>query len=267
MVVIITGASSGIGEALARQFHRQGHSVGLIARRVELLQELATHLGDRVAWCGADVVSEDSIRAAVDDIEKQLGSCDLMIANAGISSSSSCDDWNSSNVTNVMDVNYNGVVHTLGAVVPAMVLRGRGAVVAVSSLAGYRGMPTHGAYCASKAAVSIFMESLRLELRPKGVGVTTVNPGYISTPLTSKNSFTMPWLMNVETAAKLIVRKLDVQKTKQLPAELNFPWQLASLMYLLKRAPTWVWSICGRVLVNTGMGNRPVSSRTTGKHQ
>ena len=143
-VAIITGASSGIGSGVARELHRRGWAVGLIARRKDKLDALATELGDRVAVATADVGIEEQVNTAVAALESQLGPCDLMLANAGIGDARSSRRFSAAATKKVLNVNVEGVIHALAAVIPGMVERGHGTVAATSSVAGYRAMPNFG---------------------------------------------------------------------------------------------------------------------------
>lgn len=235
-VVYITGASTGIGAALARELHARGWSVGLIARRADLLESLAQELGERVAWAAADVTRFDAVRDAVGALEKVLGPCDLMVANAGLGGGGHAAKVDPEHELRIVRVNLDGVVHSVAAVLPGMLARGRGHVAAVSSLAGFRGLPMSGAYSASKAAVSALMESYRLDLAPKGVAVTTIHPGFVDTPMTAPNRFPMPFLMPVERAARVVADGLARRRS-----EINFPWQLVLVVKLLRFLPNFLY--------------------------
>jgi short-subunit dehydrogenase len=142
---------------------------------------------------------------------------------------------NMDQVDNMIKVNYLGVVYAIEAVLPAMLRRSQGHLAAVSSLAAYKGMPGESAYCSSKAAVNVYMEGLRIQLRKRGIAVTTICPGFIKTAMTDVNVFPMPWLMTADKAARKIVRALGKKKKV-----FNFPWQMALLMRLTRWAPDWV---------------------------
>ncbi len=235
-VALITGASSGIGEALAIELSRRGWRVGLMARRASELEALAQKIGPSAAWRTADVLDEHSVNAAVAALEAELGPCELMIANAGIGEPCAAKNWDNAVITRVMRVNYEGVVFAFGAVIQGMLARGKGQLAAVSSVAGYRGLPTFGPYAASKSAVTTLCESLRIELSRKGVAVTTIHPGYIATPMTAKNKFPMPFLMPAEAAARVMADGLEARRR-----EINTPWQMGLLMGLCRLLPNWIW--------------------------
>src|SRR4051794_15015761 len=180
-VVVITGASSGIGWALAKELAVQGAKVGLIARRSELLDKLCGEIGSSggVAACApADVRERQAVLGAVRSVEATLGPTDVMIANAGVGSTNLAEDLNVPGAETVIRVNLLGVMYAIEAVLPAMLARGAGQVVAVSSLASYKGLPSAAAYCASKAGLNAYMESLRIQLYGRGVSFTTICPGF-----------------------------------------------------------------------------------------
>jgi short-subunit dehydrogenase len=237
-VAVITGASSGLGEALARELHLRGWKVGLIARRTDQLKALADSLGEGATYSPADVSDAEATVSAVRQIEQSLGPCTLMIANAGIGTYTSSKNWETSEITQVFKVNTLGVIHAIGAVIPQMVERGSGHVAVVSSVAGYRGLPGFGAYSASKAAVSNFFEALRGELIPRGIAVTSIHPGYVETPLTDTNNFSMPFIIPAEKAARIMANGLEKRKK-----EINYPWQMANMMRLARVLPNWAWDL------------------------
>jgi short-subunit dehydrogenase len=204
-VALVTGASSGIGSALARELARQGCKVGLIARRQAELSQLADEIqraGGTAAFAPADVGVRDQIHQAIAELRGRLGPTDLLIANAGVGVPTMLDPVNIGAVERMFQVNVLGVVYALEAVLPEMLRRRTGHLAAVSSLGAYRGMPGESAYCASKAAVNTYLEGLRIHLRSRGIAVTTICPGFIRTPMTAPNKFPMPWLMDPDDAAR-----------------------------------------------------------------
>ncbi len=235
-LAIITGGSTGIGAALARQLHHRGWKIGLIARRTEPLQALADELGDGVAWRAVDVCDAEGLQVACGELQDELGPCELLLANAGVGAPTSIQRFDPAAVTGVMRVNFEGVVNAVAAVLPGMLERGRGQLAATSSYAGWRGMPTTAAYSASKAAVSSFMESLRVALRGRGVAVTTLHPGYVRTDLTAGNRFWMPFVMDLEPFAARTVRGLLARKS-----EVNVPWPMTIVVGTLRRLPNWLY--------------------------
>lgn len=235
-VAILTGASSGIGEAMARELHRRGWKVGLIARREELIASLAASLGEGAACAAADVTDAPGLAGAIAALEAKLGPCDLLIANAGIGAMNRAKKFDRARAESVLRVNIEGVLNAVAAVMPGMIARGSGQLVAVSSVAGYRGMPAHAPYNASKAAVTVLMESWRIELAPLGIAVTTVHPGFIDTPMTQVNRFPMPFLMPADRFARAAVSGVLRRK-----AEVNLPWQMAWLMAVVRLLPNWFY--------------------------
>lgn len=198
-LVFITGASSGIGQALAGQFYAEGYSLALVARRTQEIGDWAAQQGlaaDRFRVYPADVSDIDSIVAAGQACMQHQGLPDVVIANAGISIGMDTAVRSDLDVmAQTFATNNVGLAATFHPFVDAMCQRGSGTLVGIGSVAGIRGLPGHGAYCASKAAVISYCESLRGELRSAGVRVVTVCPGYINTPLTNKNRYAMPFLM------------------------------------------------------------------------
>ena len=225
-VVLITGASSGIGRGLALELARRGAKLGLVARRQGLLDQIVadTQSGDVLAITG-DVQDAQSMREAAQQVIARFGKIDVLIANAGIGATNDGAELDASKVTNVINVNVIGASNSVAAVLPEMVARRSGQLVVISSLAAYRGLPKSAAYCASKAAVSAFFESLRVDLKPHGVDVTIIHPGFIKTPLTAKRQAKLPWLQELEPAVKKIVSAIERHKKSYA-----FPWQLATIV-------------------------------------
>ena len=242
-LAIITGGSTGIGAAMARQLHRRGWKLGLIARRAEPLEALGDELGAGVAWRTADVRDPDELRLACEALEDELGPCELMLANAGVGTPTKVSQLDPVEVSQIMRINYEGVVNAVAAVLPGMLERGRGQLAATSSYAGWVGLPGVAAYSASKAAVTSFMESLRCRLRHKGVAVTTLHPGYVRTELTADNRFWMPFLLDVEPFAEKAVRGLLARRR-----EVNVPWQMSIVLGLLRRLPRWLFDRLSRFM-------------------
>lgn len=228
--VLITGASGGIGFALAKEFAAQGAKVGAVARRAELLGTLAGEVraaGGTIETATADVGQREQLHAAIQQLKGKLGPVDLLIANAGVADYTGADPVNVPGVEMMMRINFLGVVYAFEALLPDMLARGSGHLAAVSSLAAYKGLPGSAGYCASKAAVSSYCEALRIELGPHGVAVTTICPGFIRTDMTAKNVQPMPFMLEPTAAAKRIANALH-RRVKVY----NFPW----VMYRLMRA-------------------------------
>jgi len=223
--VMITGASSGIGKGLALEIASRGARLGLVARRQELLDEVVAAVQGRAVAVTADVRDADGMKAAADRIRGELGPIDVLIANAGIGTSIHISQLDPNHVANVININVLGAANSVAAVVPQMVERGKGHLVAISSLAAYRGLAKSAAYCASKAAMSSYFESVRIDLRGTGVGVTIVHPGFIKTPLTAGRGAKMPYLMELDDAIPKIVSAIEKGKRS-----IAFPWQLATVV-------------------------------------
>jgi short-subunit dehydrogenase len=235
-VVMITGASSGIGKGVALAVAARGASIGLLARREDLLKEIAAEVEARNAkavFATADVRDARAVRDAADHFRKELGPIDVMIANAGIGTADHALKLIPEHAADVISINLLGAVNSVAAVIPEMVAGGQGRLVAISSLAAYRGLPKSAAYCASKAALSSYFESVRIDLRNTGVGVTIIHPGFIKTAITAGREAKMPYLMELEDGVRKIV--IAIEKEKKTYA---FPWQLASLVRAGMLMPT-----------------------------
>ena len=224
---IITGASTGIGHALALELHKRGWSLALLARREDLLSDLAKQTNADFAVC--DVADKPAVHEAV---RRLGGPFDLAVANAGVSIPGHATKFKVDDAELIMRVNYLGMLYLFDAVIPAMVERKSGRFAGVASVAGLRGIPAAGPYSASKAAMQAFLEAARVELKPYNVGVTIVNPGFIATPMTTKNRFRMPFLMQPDKAARIIADGLEAGKRV-----VEFPWQMSRIMRLARLVP------------------------------
>lgn len=236
---MITGASSGIGKGLALDLASRGAKLGLIARRLNLLDEIVNVVrlrGKKAYAIAADVRDADAMGSAADRIRAQLGPIDILIANAGIGTSSHISQLDPVHVANVISINVLGAANSVAAVVPQMIERGKGQLVAISSLAAYRGLPKSAAYCASKAALSAYFESVRIDLRGTGVDVTIIHPGFIKTALTAGREAKMPYLMELDDAIPKFVSAIE--KRKKIVA---FPWQLATVVRAGRLMPVFMY--------------------------
>lgn len=235
-LVFITGASSGIGQALAWRYHRAGWRLALAARRAGETAQWARQQGippDRCAVYEADVASSDSIVGAAQDCIARQGLPDVVIANAGVSVGMDTAVREDIEVmARVLATNTVGLAATFHPFVAPMVQRRSGALVGIASVAGIRGLPGHGAYCASKAAAISYCESLRGELRGAGVKVVTICPGYIATPLTARNRFPMPFLMTAEAFADRAFGAIEAGVSYRV-----IPWQMGVAAKLLRVLP------------------------------
>lgn len=235
--VVITGASSGIGRALAVACAAHGAKVGVTARRAELLDELVKEVrgwGGVIESATCDVADRAATVSAIRGLQDTLGPVEMLIANAGMGGDTGAATMNVEVVERVIRVNFLGVVHAIEAVLPGMIERKSGHVVGVSSMAAFKGLPGAAAYCASKSAVNAYLESLRIELRGSGVSVTAVCPGFVRTPMVANNP-PMPFLMDPDRAAVRILRGL-----RRKPKVLAFPRRMALLMKLTRWTPDWV---------------------------
>ncbi len=243
-VVLITGASSGIGRALSVELARRGARAGLLARREDLLQEVVaeieTHGGKAIAL-PADVTDASAVRGAVDTLSQKFGPVDLVIANAGLGPTIAGAKLEPDGVAKVFSVNVMGVVNCVTAVIPQMLERGRGHLAVISSLAAYRGLAKSAAYCSSKAAVSSLFESLRLDLQPEGIDVTIIHPGFIKTSLTACRKKKLPFLMEVDAAAKIMIRAIEKRKKSYA-----FPWRLATIVRVGLVMPNFLYDWMAR---------------------
>lgn len=231
--VFITGASSGIGSALASHYAAQGAIVGLAARRAEQLAALSESLSCRTVCYPLDVTDAGALRAAGEDFMARFGVPDVVIANAGVSvgTLTECaEDLDA--IRRVMDVNVFGMAATFSPFVHAMRLAGRGRLVGIASVAGIRGLPGAEAYSASKAAAISYLESLRLEMRDSGVKVVTICPGYIATPMTEINPYRMPFLLAAPEAARRFARVIERGTSYAV-----VPWQMGLVAKLLRLLP------------------------------
>jgi hypothetical protein len=235
-LVFITGASSGIGQALAERYARAGWRVALVARREDVLRRWCGNAGlgaDRSAVYAADVQDTDSITAAGRRCIAELGLPDLVIGNAGISvGMDSADPHDLAVMRDTLATNVTGLAATFQPFVGPMRERRRGTLVGVASVAAIRGLPGHGAYCASKAGAVAYLESLRGECRSFGVKVVTLLPGYIATPLTARNPYPMPFLLQPGEFAERAYRAIESGTSYRV-----IPWQMAVAAKLLRLLP------------------------------
>ncbi|MFN3376196.1 MAG: SDR family oxidoreductase [Burkholderiaceae bacterium] len=239
-LVFITGASSGIGQALAERYHRAGYRLALVARRASEVEQWARACNlstSSYQIYSADVSNIDSIVSAGQDCLQRQGLPDVVIANAGISVGMDTAVRGDLDVLmRTLATNNVGLAATFHPFVAAMVARGSGTLVGVASVAGIRGLPGHGAYCASKAGVINYCESLRGELRPHGVRVVTIAPGYIDTPLTRQNRYSMPFLMQANDFADRAFRTIAAGASYRV-----IPWQMGVVAKLLRLLPNPVF--------------------------
>ena len=273
-VVLITGASSGIGRGLALKLARRGAKLGLLARGaaaqktfgaavggrratdrpvplvpspalLEVVQEIEQKTNsqsgaamERILLLPADVRDARAVRAAADRLRREFGRIDILIANAGVGTTTDASELDTEEVTKLLSVNVIGAVNSVAAVLPEMIERGSGQMVAMSSLSAYRGLPKSAAYCASKASLSAFFESVRIDLMGKGVDITIIHPGFIKTPLTAGRKAKMPFIMELDYAVDKIIGAIEKRKKSYA-----FPWQLATIVRasILLPIPIYDW--------------------------
>jgi len=245
-VVFITGASSGIGAGLVGRFLSDGAQVYALARREDLLAELADRWSQHrgaFRYQVADVRNREALSAAVKDCQAQFGPIDILIANAGVSESSPAHLFSSQLYQDSFQTNFFGALYAFEAVLPAMLERGVGHLVGMGSLAGYRGLPEAGAYCASKSALLTAMESMRMDLRRFGITVSVITPGFIKSPMTDQNLYHMPFLQSEAKGVDKIYRAILAKRSI-----LSFPFPLSTAAWWGRVFPVCVydWVMAGR---------------------
>jgi short-subunit dehydrogenase len=237
--VFITGASSGIGAALAVFYASKGVTLGLVSRDKKLLQNIAKICMNKgsVVWCfPLDVVDADALKNAADSFYKKAGGIDLVVANAGIRSEEDYDYTDVSSVKEVMNVNYLGAVNTIYPFVKYFKKAKSGQIAIISSIASYRATPNSGSYSASKGAVNLWSEGLRLRLKDFGISVTTICMSFVKTSMTSDLKFLMPGILTTEKAAILIAKSI-----KRKDRTITIPWQSKIIWSILRVLPDRVY--------------------------
>jgi short-subunit dehydrogenase len=238
-VVLITGASSGIGAELGRVWGREGCDVALLARRADRLEEAAAavrSVGARALPLVCDVTDRHSVGEAVARTVETLGPIDIAVANAGVALKCRASKFNLADAETIIRVNVLGMFNLYDAVIPAMLQRREGHFVGIASLAGLRGLPGSPVYSASKAAMQAFLEGARGELSVRGVKLVTVNPGFVKSEITRTNEFAMPFLMETEDAAERIVR--GVERGERT---IEFPLPMKLAVRTMRALPDRVW--------------------------
>lgn len=236
--VFITGASSGIGEALAVYYAGKGATLGLAARRLDFLDGLNQRLGGHHACYPLDVTDAPALHGAATDFVARFGAPDIVIANAGVSAGTltECEE-DLAVFRQVMDTNVFGMAATFAPFIPAMkAAGGERRLCGIASVAGIRGLPGAEAYSASKAASIAYLESLRLEMRPQGIKVVTIAPGYIETPMTAVNPYKMPFLLPAPRAAERFAAAIARGVSYTV-----IPWQMGVVAKLLRLLPNWLY--------------------------
>lgn len=255
--VVITGASSGLGRALAAHYAQCGARLALIARRGDLLEALAASLPTHCYCYPLDVRKATELSSAAQDFIEREGCPDIVIANAGVSAgTSTADPLDSAVFEEILATNLTGMMLTFRPFIDVMRRARRGTLAGIASIAGFRGLPGASAYCASKSAAITYLESLRLELRKDGVRVVTICPGYVDTPMTTGNPYRMPFLMPADRAAADIAGAISRGKRFHV-----LPWQMALIAWVLRHLPRPAYDV-----LFTGVPRKPrrVDSEQTG---
>lgn len=238
--ILITGASSGIGAALVKSLAKEKTAnIILSARRIELLEELVIECGlskDRSLILQCDVSNKKEVESCYLSIKKKFGGIDVAILNAGKGQSVRAEDYNSTYANQIFGANVFGIIYWVAQLLPDFLNKKNGIIAGISSLADNRGYSGSGFYCASKAAATVYLEGLRIELKNYDIKVITVRPGFVKTPMTDKNKFKMPFLMTAEEAAEKIIR--GIEKERNI---VQFPWQLVFLTNLISLLPNSIF--------------------------
>jgi len=240
--VFITGATSGIGESLARQYANQGATLGLVGRRLKLLHRLKSRIDTPCEIYGIDVTVQKDLQKAANHFIKKYGTPDIVIANAGVSTGTLAGESEDLHTfKRVIEINLYGVIHTFLPFIEVLKKQKKGQLVGISSVAGIRGLPGSGAYSTSKAALINYLESLRIEMKPFGIDVTTIAPGYIHTPMTKHNRYAMPFILDVDVAVSRFIKAIHNKKRFVI-----IPWQMNIIASIMKFLPASMWDFLAK---------------------
>lgn len=245
--ILITGASSGIGASIAKAIAPFGANIALVARREEKLKSLRDSLrgsDNHIEYFVADVCDLDAVKLTYKAVVDRFGKIDVAYLNAGRGESFRIDRFSAKKVKETFDVNIYGVVNFLEVLLPSMLEKKEGTIVGISSLASHRGAPMSGVYSASKAALSNLLESLRIEAAENNIQITTVEPGFVRSELTDKNKFKMPFFMETEDAAKIIIDGVSQGKSM-----IRFPWEMSTVIKLLSFLPNSLYDSLSRKML------------------
>ncbi len=237
-ILWITGASSGIGRACAVEAVNRGYKIAITARRLEKLESLKQELVDKgtsqssVFVSTADVTSSEQVNKSYIEIAQHFGQIDILLANAGSHTPSSARKFDVEAYKKLFNINFFGALSCIEVVLDEMLKRKSGHIVAVSSVAGYSALPTAACYGASKSALTYFLDSLRFDLKPKGIDVTVVSPGFVKTELTDLNEFDMPFIIESDLAAKYILDGIE-----RRDFEVHFPYRFTLSLKFLRLLP------------------------------
>jgi short-subunit dehydrogenase len=235
-IIWITGASTGIGKALAIKFAKNGWVVAASARREELLKQLSK-INENIHSYPLDVTKIDNCKSITELIIKDLGQIDICVFGTGMHDPNSEKKFNLKKIREIMEVNYFGTMNCINSIYEYFSLKRSGQISIISSVAGYRGLPAAGAYCASKSALISFAESLYFDMIRKNVKVKVISPGFIKTPMTDQNDFPMPMIKSAEYAAD----KIYVGLLKKSGFEIHFPKAFTFLMKIIQILPNWLY--------------------------
>ena len=240
--VFITGATSGIGESLANQYAKEGATLGLVGRRLELLKKIKAKIHVPCEIYAVDVSDQKGLQKAASHFIKKYGAPDIVIANAGVSTGTLAGEKEDLHTfKRVIEINLFGVIHTFLPFIKVFKKQKSGQLVGIASIAGTRGLPGSGAYSSSKAALINYLESLRIEMKPLGIHVTTIAPGYIHTPMTKHNRYVMPFILDVDDA---VLRFMRAIKNKR--GFIIIPWQMNIVGTLMKFLPAPIWDFLAK---------------------
>jgi short-subunit dehydrogenase len=236
--ILLTGASTGIGNQLVRKLVREKAKLAILSRNKDLLDNLIKELCNpsEIISYKCDVRNFDEVKTVYDKIKSDFGEVDIAILNSGVSYRMSESSFELDKAHEIFDTNFFGVINFIHLLKEDFIKRRSGIIVGVSSLADARGFPASGFYCASKSALTTFLESLRVELKKFNISVITVRPGFVRTPMTDKNEFYMPFLMEADKAAEIILD--GIKKKKRV---IEFPFLLSSLVKILKIMPNFIF--------------------------
>jgi len=239
-VILITGASTGIGKELAIALSKTNCKIILVARRVELLENLVSEISSnsqaKFLTLKCDVSKKEEVSEAYAQSINKFGRIDVAILNAGFGENMQVEEYNSELAETTFGANIFGIIYWVEQLLPEFIKRRNGYIVGISSLADSRGFSGSGFYCASKAAASIYLEGLRVELIEHNIKVITVKPGFVKTPMTDKNDFEMPFLMEVNKAVKIIIK--GIEKEKRI---IQFPIPIIIGVKLITLLPNWLY--------------------------
>ena len=237
--IFITGASRGIGKALALKYAKRGSELFLVARNTDDLSALCSLInseGGKAHFAHLDVTNREEYKSVIAKAVEVMGAIDLAFLNAGISYHTLFAEYNSDNLRETIETNLFGVAYGLEYVIPVMKLQGKGTIAGVSSIADFRGLPGSSSYSASKSAVSYLLESARPELKPLGIDIVTIRFGFIKTDMTNKNHYYMPFLLTPEFTADKIISGIDRGKRK-----IQFPWQMVLVTNIIRLIPYQIY--------------------------